>query len=399
MHVHIKPATILILLFGCGWLAGDNAAPGLTELERCNVFVRGQDGYHTYRIPSLLTTRRGTLLAFCEGRKQSASDTGDIDLLLKRSSDSGKTWSRQQVIWDDGPNTCGNPCPVIDEKTGVIWLLLTHNLGNDNERNIKLRKAHGTRTVWVTRSKDDGKTWAQPVEITRDTKDASWGWYATGPGVGIQIRHGLHKGRLIIPCDHSYDDPQGNLRGMPVEYGAHVIYSDDHGRSWKTGGVIRPKVNECQVVELADGHGTLLLDMRAYFGRSRRVQSTSNDGGLTWTPPHDQPELVEPVCQASMIRYSWPSRHEPGKFLFSNPADEKSRRALTIRLSLDDGNSWPHARVVHEKAAAYSCLARLKEGSIGCLYECGETNAYEQITFARFSPDWLLNSRGQESRN
>lgn len=385
-----KPRSLFFALALAAWsnlLAG--AGTREAALEKQDLFVSGTSDYHTYRIPALLATRKGTVLAFCEGRKLGRSDSGDIDLLMRRSADGGQTWGAQQVIWDDGLNTCGNPCPVLDEKTGTIWLLLTHNRGDDNERDIKLHTARGTRTVWVCRSTDNGKTWSRPVEITRDTKDPAWGWYATGPGVGIQIRHGPHQGRLVIPCDHSYDDPQGNLRGMPVEYGSHVIYSDNHGKSWKLGGVIRPKVNECQVVELADGQGTLLLDMRAYFGRSRRAQSISRDGGLTWLSPQDQPELIEPVCQASLIRYAWPARREPGRLLFSNPADEKRRRAMTVRLSQDDGKTWPVDRVLHEGPAAYSCLAKLRDGRAACLYERGVTNANERITFAAFSLDWL----------
>lgn len=211
------------------------------------------------------------------------------------------------------------------------------------------------------------------------------------------MRYGPHAGRLVIPCDHSYGLPPTEASPGTFGYGAHVIYSDDHGKSWNIGGVVRPNVNKCQVIEVADGKGTLLLDMRAYFKRSRRAQSVSLDGGLTWTPPRDQPELVEPVCQASLIRYSWPEGDERSRILFSNPADEKRRRALTVRLSYDEGKSWPYARVLHPQAAAYSCLARLPQGRIGCLYECGQTNAYETITFASFSLDWL--TRGRDAPN
>jgi len=388
------PLTVAALLTAQANVAESAAAPAASVGEQTDVFIAGTDGYHTYRIPALLATRQGTLLAFCEGRKRGQSDTGDIDLLVKRSTDGGRTWSGRQVVWDDGPNTCGNPCAVQDEATGTIWLLLTHNLGGDSEQDIKLRQARGTRTVWLSRSRDDGQSWSRPVEITREAKDASWGWYATGPGVGIQIRHGPHRGRLVIPCDHSYEEQaRDNGRGRRIEYGAHVIYSDDHGATWRRGGVVRPQVNECQVVELADGPGTLLLDMRAYFGRHRRAQSRSHDGGRSWTPPQDHPALVEPVCQASLIRYSWPGANAPSCLLFSNPADEKQRRALTVRLSSDEGRTWPAARVVHDGPAAYSCLARLPDGRIGCLYECGNTAPYERIRFASFGREWLANGR------
>lgn len=358
-----------------------------------DVFISGEDGYHTYRIPAMIVAKDGTLLAFCEGRKKSRSDTGDIDLLLKRSTDNGASWSDTQVVWNDAENTCGNPCPVLDEETGTLWLLLTHNDGRDNEAQIKLKKSRATRTVWVTHSKDHGVTWAKPINITQSTKNPAWGWYATGPGVGIQVKHGKFRGRLVIPSDHSYDDPNGNLRGMPVEYGAHSFFSDDHGKTWQLGGAILPKVNECQVVELADGRGTLLMDMRSYFGRKRRTHSISHDGGQSWTAPQDNPELIEPVCQASIIRYTWPSVTEKNRILFSNPADETKRRNLTVRLSYDDGKTWPVSRALHTDAAAYSCLAILPNREIGCLYERGQTNAYEKITFARFTLDWLTEGK------
>ena len=272
------------------------------ELNRLNLFTSGEHGYNSYRIPSIITTKKGTILAFCEGRKE-PGDAGDIDLLLRRSEDNGKTWSDQQIVWDDGPNTCGNPCPVVDEETGVIWLLMTHNLGDDKETEIIKKEAQSTRTAWVCKSEDDGKSCTKPVDITKSTKEPSWGWYATGPGVGIQIKFGPRKGRLVIPCDHSFDSPEGKVRGGPYEYGAHVIYSDDHGESWQLGGTISPKVNECQVVELADGNGTLMMNMRSYFGRNRRTQSISYDGGETWTAPVDAEQLVGqlPVRPASFI--------------------------------------------------------------------------------------------------
>ena len=135
-----------------------------------SVFVSGQGGYHTYRIPSLIVTPKGHLLAFCEGRKAGRGDAGDIDLLLKRSTDGGKTWGKTQVVWDDAGNTCGNPCPVVDAKTGTVWLLMTHNLGIDTEATIVSGKSKGTRTVWVTRARTTAATWAKPAEITKDVK-------------------------------------------------------------------------------------------------------------------------------------------------------------------------------------------------------------------------------------
>ena len=151
-------------------------------------------------------------------------------------------------------------------------------------------------------------------------------------------------------------------------------------------------MNESQVVELADGAGGLLLNMRNTAKAARRAQSLSHDGGQTWTAPEYPPELVEPRCQASILRYNWPNAKEPGRIIFSNPSSPR-RRDLTVRLSRDDGKTWPVSRTLHEGPAAYSCLALLPDKTIGCLYECGHTNAYEKITFARFPLAWLEGSK------
>ncbi len=354
-----------------------------STVDHVDVFTAGTDGYHTYRIPAVIRAKDGSLLAFAEGRKSGRGDSGNIDLLVKRSRDGGRTWGPQTVIWDDADNTCGNPCPVVDQRTGAILLLATHNLGTDKESEIIPKKSQGTRTVWLLRSDDHGATWSKPVEITATTKDPSWGWYATGPGVGIQLQHGPHAGRLVIPANHSFDDPAGKLRG-PYSHRTHAIFSDDGGKSWKLGGNTGAHTNESQVVELAQPAGGLLINMRSYFGRSRRTHSTSTDGGRTWTAPADQPDLVEPVCQASIIRQRFPSGSTPGLLLFSNPADPKSRVKLTVRASTDDGKSWPGQLLLHEGPSAYSCLVAIDTERAGCLYERGEKGPYEKIVFAIF---------------
>jgi sialidase-1 len=339
------------------------------EPEQTAVFVSGRGGYHTYRIPALLVTPKGTLLAFCEGRKDSGGDAGDIDLLLKRSLDGGKTWGKAQVVWD-GADTCGNPCPVVDARTGTVWLLLTHNLGGDTQEKIVNGTAKATRTVWVAHSDDDGATWSKPAEITRDVKKPDWTWYATGPGVGIQLRDG----RLVVPCDNQ-------VAGSKARQ-AHVILSDDGGKTWKLGGVVGPQCNESQVVELADGR--LLLNIRSYRGNNRRLVAVSKDRGETFSEPAEDKDLIEPVCQASILRYPG----DRGGLLFSNPASTKRQR-LTVRLGRDDGKTWPQARVLHDGPAAYSCLAVLPDGTVACLYERGDKSPYETITCARFALDTL----------
>jgi sialidase-1 len=348
------------------------------------LFVSGKDGYNTYRIPALLVTSKGTLLAFCEGRKGSSSDTGDIDLLLKRSEDGGKSWSAQQVVWDNGTNTCGNPCPVQDKATGVVWLLLTWNRGDDHEGAIVNGTSKDTRRAFVCHSKDDGKTWSKPVEITGTVKKPDWSWYATGPGVGIQLEHPRHKGRLIIPCDHK-------VKGDAVRYHSHAVYSDDHGITWRFGGSTENGSNECQVIEREDG--TLLLNMRRARGvnESYRIAATSKDGGMTWSKSSFDRTLIGPRCQGSLIRVERQGAEKP-LVLFSNPARKNARMAMTVRLSYDEGRTWPLSRVLHHGPSAYSCLAALPGGDLACLYEGGDAHPYANIVFFRFSLEWLEQS-------
>ncbi len=356
-------------------------------IPRNPVFVSGQGGYHTYRIPSLLVTRQGTLLAFAEGRKGSSSDTGDIDLLLKRSPDQGRTWQTIQTVWDDGTNTCGNPCPVVDRDSGVVWLLLTWNRGDDQESKIIAQQSKDTRRVFVTSSADDGLTWTSPQEITRSVKPTNWTWYATGPGAGIQIERGPNRGRLVIPCDH--------IEAGTGHYYSHVIFSDDHGRNWKRGGSTpRHQVNECEVVELT--HDRVLLNMRNYDRSQRtRQQAISRDGGMSWIHQRHVPELIEPICQASIRRLSWPLDGQPGVLLFSNPASA-SRERLTVQASFDDGETWPVSRLLDPRPSAYSCLAILPDGTAGILYEAGERGPYETLFFARFALEWLTGTPAGE---
>ncbi len=200
------------------------------------VFTAGRDGYDTFRIPALIEAPDGTLLAFAEGRVGGRGDSGNIDLVLKRSRDGGSSWGELEVVWDDDANTCGNPCPVVDHETSVIHLLATRNLGQDTESEIIAQTSDGPRTVWTLRSEDGGKTWSTPREVTSTVKRADWTWYATGPGNGIQLRSGEHAGRLLIPCDH--------IEAGTKHYYSHCIASDDHGKTW---GIL---LNEkCEVSE------------------------------------------------------------------------------------------------------------------------------------------------------
>jgi len=321
------------------------------------VWRKGEDGVDTYRIPALVAAQNGDLLAFAEARHGNSSDTGDIDLVMKRSSDGGRTWSKQRTLWDDAKNTCGNPCPVVVSSTGAILLLATRNLGTDHESQIIAGKSEGTRTVWVLQSDDHGETWSAPREVTATTKLPEWTWYATGPGAGIELQRGEHRGRLVIPCDH--------IEAETRRYYSHVIYSDDRGATWQLGGTTpRDQVNECEVVELRSGR--LLLNMRNYDRSKRtRQQAWSDDGGATWREQRHVPELIEPICQASIRRYS------DSALMFSNPASRSGRERMTLRMSFDEGRTWPWSALLSRGPSAYSCLQVLPDGGVLCLFEAG----------------------------
>lgn len=330
-----------------------------------DVYVSGEGGYHTYRIPAVIATKKHTLLAFAEGRRGGQGDAGDIDLLLRRSFDNGKTWQAMQTVADLGDDTIGNPAPVVDQSTGDVILLMTRNGGKITERMIE--NGEGIRTVWITRSKDDGATWSTPVEISNQVRRADWTWYATGPGNGIQLRK---TGRLVIPCDHT-------RLGSKARH-SHLIYSDDHGTTWKIGAVAEEKTNESAVAELPSGE--LVFNMRSYHGRNRRAVQRSADGGLTLGPLTLDEALIEPVCQASLIAYRRKS------LVFSNPASVKRER-LTVRRSDDGGRTWGWSKVLHEGPAAYSSVVELRKGEVGVLYERGEKSAYERIVFEVLRPN------------
>ena len=357
-----------------------------SDFSQADLWISGQGGYHTYRIPALAVTQDGTILAFCEGRRGGRGDSGDIDLLFKRSIDQGKTWSSQQVIWSDSQNTCGNPSPVVDNKTGNVWLLMTWNRGDDTEHQIIKGESKDTRRIYVTHSSDDGFTWAELQQITTFVKKQEWTWYATGPGAGIQIEQGPNTGRLLIPCDH--------IEAVTEHYYSHVIYSDDNGKNWRLGGSSpKDQVNECQVVELPEGR--LMLNMRNYNRAHKNRQVTfSDDGGIIWERQKFDSVLVEPICQASIRRYSWQSNVQKSIILFSNPASPNERVRMTVRASFDEAQTWPVQNILYEGPSAYSDLAVLANNDIACLYESGQRQPYERIVFVRFSLAWLL-SQGQ----
>ena len=350
---------------------GNITVTKLQSIKYDTIFKSDTDGYSTFRIPAIVTTKSGKLLAFAEGRVNSSSDTGNIDLVMRSSTDEGESWSPLKIIWNDADNVCGNPAPVVDFETGVVHLLMTWNLGSDHESEIIDRKSENTRRVYVTSSVDEGKKWSEPKEITSAVKKENWTWYATGPCHGIQLKYGLIKGRLIIPCDHIEADSK--------KYFSHVIYSDDNGKTWQLGGTTpQEQVNECTVAELSNGK--LLLNMRNYdrTQKSRKI-SFSEDGGINWSDIKSDTALVEPICQASILFTG-----ENNMLWFLNPASETARVNMTLKSSDDFGKTWKTSKILHPGPSAYSDLTEINQNTLGCLYEAGIVNPYESIVFTTF---------------
>jgi sialidase-1 len=353
------------------WAAAEGRA-----LAAVDVYVSGSGGYNTYRIPAIVRATNGTLLAFCEGRKNSSSDSGDIDLVLRRSHDNGQTWGAMSVVQEEGDTasiTIGNPVPVVDETTGRIHLLFCRN----NDR------------VFSTHSDDNGLTWSSRQEITSSVKLPSWGWYATGPGHGIQLKRGAQSGRLIAPSDH-------NLIGGGN--GIQVVYSDDHGATWQLGAMsdaangVNP--NENLAVELVAPGPT--NGSRMYFcvrdqngsAAGNRTEAWSSDGGSSYhLPLTNNTGLVCPVVQGSVTRMRATDEGDSTNLIvFSCPNNASARSNMSVWYSLDEGLNWSAPRSIYSGSSAYSDMVRLTNGNLGILYE---RDTYGKITFTSFGTDFL----------
>ena len=391
MKSFLLSVSVLSLLYGTTSVFG---RPPTTSSLR-TVFNNQTEGYHTFRIPSLLVTADGTLLAFAEGRRHSRSDTGDIDLVLRRSTDGGRSWGPLITVWDDGKNVCGNPSAVIDRTTGRIVLTATWNLGTDHEKEINTRTSEDTRRIFVLTSDDNGMNWSSPREITSSVKDSAWTWYATGPCHAIQLQKGRHKGRIVVPCDH------GEFTGEGSVYRSLLIYSDDGGNSWHIGARSPVGCNESTVAELSDG--SIMLNMRGVRSPEReqtgscRSVVVSRDGGLTFGPLRHDTTLVEPVCQGSLLNYTVENR--PSRILlFSNPASKTERVDMTLRISYDNGQNWKRSIRLSRLPAAYSDLTVLPGGDVGILYETGDRSPYERIVFETIPASTITDRTKSSSR-
>lgn len=344
--------------------------------ETTDLAVSGH-GAHTYRIPALTTLADGTLVAAFDRRNDSAADLpGNVDVMVRRSTDRGRTWSAPQaaVDYDDGVGA-GDPSLLADRRTGRVFLFHAYAPKGVGFRSAGAGNAHDSTTVLHTDyaySDDGGRSW-RTRRITHDLKDPSWHGIFASSGSGIQ----LAGGRLLQ--QYAFRKADGSMW-------AASAYSDDHGAHWRLGTPVGPLMDENKTVELADGR--ILLNSRTR-GAGRRLVAFSRDGGLSYSAPVADDELIDPGNNAAILRYdpaASPGRARAHRLLFSNTASTGARRNLTVRMSCDDGAHWPFARVVTPGPAAYSTLTRLPDGTFGLLYESGP---YRKITFARFDDAWL----------
>ncbi|MGW1592619.1 sialidase family protein [Streptomyces sp. NPDC002343] len=365
-----------------------HAAPG--DCESSVPYASGQDGYAVYRIPAVVETRTGTLLAFAEGRRGGVGDSGDIDVVLRRSADGGCTWGPLTVVAAGHGDTRGNPAPVVDPRTGTIVLVTCGNSGSATEARI-MRGEVGPRQgrrVYVQRSADDGRHFTDPRDITDTVKRPDWRWYATGPGHALALTRGPHAGRLLIPANHSAAPPAGSSdTGQEARYyGGHALYSDDTGHTWHLGFVDAvydgvTNTNETSAAQLPDGR--VYLGARDQNGTApgNRLDSHSSDGGRTLDRPYAVQHSLDavPVVQGSVLQPDAPG----APLLFSAPSVPTARRALALWASADAGRTFVRLLTLGDLRAAYSDLVPLGSRHVGVLYETGIDSPYESLQFRR----------------
>lgn len=329
------------------------------------------DSVHTYRIPGIVQTDKGTLLAVYDIRYTTSRDLpGNIDVGLSRSTDGGKTWSPMRVIMDMGAphanNGIGDPAILFDPVTGRVWVAALWSKGNRSiAGSLPGLSPDTTGQLVLVSSEDDGITWTAPESITPQVKDPAWHIFFNGPGNGIA----MSDGRIVFAAQY-WDEVK-----MPY---STIIYSDDHGKSWK-GGIRGPRSNttESQVVEMMPGK--LMLNMRDNRGGARSV-ATTTDMGHSWQPhPTSFSALPDPVCMASLIKAKVRVKGVLREVLFfSNPNTSKGRHHMTIKASLDSGSTWLPANsllVDERECYGYSSLVGIDEDHVGILYE-GERELY-----------------------
>lgn len=387
--------TIRINVLGILFLLSSISLVGQTPFSV--VYTSGLEGHKTYRIPAIIKNKQGHLLAFAEGRVHGSGDFGDINIVLKISRDKGRTWSAIKTLVDYDALQAGNPTPVLDESDprfpkGRIFLF--YNTGNNHENEI--REGKGLREVWFITSTDGGKTWSTAVNITSQvhrpnqpsnnsvyTFKEDWRHYANGPGHAMQFTQGSHQGRILIAANHSAG-PRGE-RGS--DYRAHTFFTDDHGDTFQLGASISiPGSNEASAAEISGGR--LMMNIRNQRGDVRqRIVGLSENGGTTWQDTYFDSQLPDPICEGSILTIG--STKGKNILAFSNAADAKRRDQLTLRISYDDGKTWPKAMLIakgkteeesKDDFAAYSDLVKVTKRSVGILYE---RSNYSQIVYSR----------------
>lgn len=368
----------LIALLLCTMATTISAKPVYTD-----VFVSGEEGYHTYRIPAITTTHAGTVLAFAEGRA-TRGDHAKNDIVLKRSEDGGRTWAPIQIVAEDGRNSLNNPCVLALRGSDRVLLMFQHypaRSGGERGVDPGVKGKNICRNILMY-SDDQGKTWSEWEDITAQSKRPTHVTsIASGPGNGIQLRHGPHAGRIIFPFN------QGPFKDWRV----YAVYSDEEGKTWSYGDIApnegKGLGNEVLMAELSDGR--VRLNSRSYEGNRLRKTAVSKDGGATWSPLVDVPELTEPQCNSGFFRFSDTADNEKNALIYSGPISQKSRMDGYLHASYDDGETWTARREIEPGRFAYSALTRLPNGTIGCLYETGIKDSSERIVLVECTLDWL----------
>lgn len=335
-----------------------------------DLFRQGDAGVHTYRIPALLETQKGVLIAVADARHDNDKDLpGHISLVMRRSFDNGKHWQPARTIQEAKQGGVGDASLLLDHSNGRVWCFFAYGPEGIGFRNAKPGARTGPTTLQVhaIHSNDDGATWSEPIDLTPQIKDPSWQAMFATSGTDIQTS----TGRFLVPL--VVRDGKGVIHSVNA-------YSDDHGKSWKVGEFIGEGTDENHNVELKDG--VILQNMRS---RKTRSIARSHDGGVIFGPVTHDAALIDPSCNAGITRYRLGSTDV---LIFTNAASTK-RENLTVKLSYDGGKTWPVARVINAGPSAYSTVIQLQDGSIGVLYERGKTDPDESITFARFSLGWI----------
>ncbi len=365
-------------------------SPGGKYIHRAAHLIRaaGQDNCNTYRIPGLTTTGKGTLIAVYDNRYNNSKDLQeDIDIGMSRSTDGGQTWEPMKVIMDMGEyggrpqnmNGAGDPCVLFDPFTNTIWVAAlwmsgaspAQALWNASKPGMKPEE---TGQFILVKSADDGLTWSQPINITEQIKDPAWQLILQGPGNGITTKDGV----LIFPAQFKEDIGTPAVGGGQYTCHSTIVYSNDSGKTWKIGTGAKSNTTEAQVVELGDGR--LMLNMRDDRNRTDkgdtngRAVAVTSDLGKTWIKhPSSNSALPEPTCMASLIATDISVNGKKQQVLFfSNPNSKTDRSHMTIKTSLDGGNTWPETFWTELNSATgygYSCLTMVDDQTVGILYE------------------------------